>query len=63
MSNQRRGWEKPAFTELKIKSGTKSSGDTGMASRPEEPKLPAAPTTKLGFSFEWSFPLSSRLEK
>ena len=54
-------WEKPALTELKIGTETKSNcGAEG--SQAGAPLPPAAPTTKLGFSFEWAFPMSSRTD-
>jgi hypothetical protein len=56
-----RAWEPPALVELKIGSETKSNRDRGRAPQPAGP--PAAPVTKLGFSFELAFPLSSRIEK
>lgn len=65
----RRAWEPPALTKLAIGTETKSSGkkesDAELKSSGDqmaEPGAPAAPATKLGFSFEWAFPLSARLE-
>jgi hypothetical protein len=69
----RRTWEPPAVTKLAIGTETKSarekarsvelktsgSGQPGLA----QPQPPAAPATKLGFSFEMAFPLSARMEK
>jgi hypothetical protein len=57
---ERAAWEKPALVELKIGTETKSNRD---AEDPAEPPPPGAPMTKLGFSFEWGFPMSSRTEK
>jgi hypothetical protein len=64
-----RAWEPPALTKLAIGTETKSSGKnesetepTSSGARRVEPGGPAAPATKLGFSFEWAFPLSARLE-
>jgi hypothetical protein len=57
----RRAWQAPAFTELKIGTETKSDREGSPPS--DEPSPPAAPATKLGFSIEWAFPLSSRTEK
>jgi len=67
----RRAWEPPALTRLAIGTETKSSGsDTTAADsetlgpgQPAHPPAPASPATKLGFSFEWSFPLSARFEQ
>ncbi len=59
----RRPWEPPALVEMKIGTQTKSGRDLEDATRPKEPPQPAAPTTKLGFYFEWGFPLSSRVTK
>jgi hypothetical protein len=58
---ERRAWQAPAFTELAIAAGTKSA----IVGRndPTHPKVPTAPMTKIGFSFEVGFPLSSRTEK
>lgn len=58
-----RTWEPPALVEMKIGTETKSSRDPEDAMQPKEPPRPAAPTTKLGFYFEWGFPLSSRATK
>ena len=57
----RRAWEAPAFTELKI--GTETRSDREGSPPSDEPSPPATPATKLGFSFELAFPLSSRTEK
>ena len=64
----RQAWEPPALTKLAIGTETKSSRKNESAElktsgdQPPEPGAPAAPATKLGFSFEWAFPLSARLE-
>jgi len=68
----RRTWEPPAITKLGIGTETKSSGEDGRRagletlnsdqSRSAQPQPPTVPATKLGFSFEWSFPLSARTE-
>src|ERR1700722_9211600 len=63
---KRRPWQPPALTVLAIGRETKSSNRTAaQAPGPSraEPRPPAAPATKLGFSLEWAFPLSARLEK
>ena len=57
-------WEAPAFTKLPI-AGRTGSG-TNVANDPAravEPAAPGQPLSKLGFSFEWSFPMSSRSDK
>ncbi len=56
----RRAWEAPAFTKLAIGAETKAAQDDGA--RAAEPQSPAAPASKLGFSFEMAFPMSSRWE-
>jgi hypothetical protein len=61
--DRRRTWEPPALVEMKIGTETKSSRDPEDAMQPKEPPPPAAPMTKLGFYFEWGFPLSSRATK
>jgi hypothetical protein len=59
----RRPWEPPALVEMKIGAQTKSGRDPEGATQSKEPPQPAAPTSKLGFYFEWGFPLSSRVTK
>lgn len=69
-SEARRVWEPPALTKLAIGTETKSSGAnelgaqaaTSGSDKLADPKPPVAPATKLGFSFEWAFPLSARIE-
>jgi hypothetical protein len=51
-------WEAPAFTKLPIAGGTGSGADA--APPRAEPAAPGQPSSKLGFSFEWSFPMSTR---
>jgi len=59
-----RAWEPPTLVEFKIGAETKSNRGRRPAPEPTEPApSPAAPMTKLGFSLEWAFPLSSRVEK
>ena len=58
-SAARRPWKTPTFTHMSIRAETKSAQDT---SGPAEPQPPAAPASKLGFSFEMAFPLSARVE-
>ncbi len=66
----RRAWEPPAMTTLAIGTETKSARDTWKSggletsgsAQPGFAQPPAPPATKLGFSFEWSFPLSARFD-
>jgi hypothetical protein len=53
-------WEPPRLIELEISAQTKSRRDADDVSRPTEPLPPTGPTTKLGFAFEWGFPLAYR---
>jgi hypothetical protein len=60
---KRRAWRPPALTVLAIGRETKSpprNAAQSSSSSPAEPQPPAAPASKLGFSLEWAFPLSSR---
>jgi hypothetical protein len=67
---KRRPWEPPLVAKLDIGTETKSTQAQptrpGMPSSEQdrffEPLAPASPAAKFGFSFEWSFPLSSRTE-
>jgi hypothetical protein len=72
ISNGRRTWIPPSVTKLAIGTQTKSAiavdaalalghSDSGTYSAPE-PEPPRAPSTKFGFSLEWSFPLSVRTD-
>ncbi|HWV52538.1 MAG TPA: hypothetical protein VNZ93_08170 [Pseudorhodoplanes sp.] len=56
----RRAWEAPAMTEVPIAAATKAAG--AGAGTNSNPPAPTAPTSKLGFSFEMSFPLAVRTE-
>ena len=57
-------WEAPAFTKLPIASRTGSGANVASdPARVVEPAAPGQPLSKLGFSFEMSFPMSSRSEK
>jgi hypothetical protein len=68
----RRAWEPPAVTKLPIGTETKSAGENARSvgsaisgfGQPKfaHPQPPAPPATKLGFSFEMSFPLSARTD-
>ena len=55
---KRRAWTSPTVTAVAIRAETKSA----TAGNLPEPQPPAAPTSKLGFSFEMAFPLSSRVQ-
>jgi hypothetical protein len=54
----RRGWERPVISELALRE-TMSKRNVDPASPPAQRAEP--PLTKLGFSFEASFPLSARM--
>jgi hypothetical protein len=58
----RRAWEPPVITAFPIGSETKSprAGEPGTG-QAAQPSPPADPATKLGFSFEMAFPLSTRI--
>ena len=61
----RRAWQAPAMTELPIRTETRAAEAKALepGSGPgANPPPSAAPTTKLGFAFEMSFPLSVRTE-
>jgi hypothetical protein len=59
----RRAWEPPAIAETPIGPATKAAGPRLPSGRAENPPPPpASPSTKLGFSFEMSFPLSVRTD-
>jgi hypothetical protein len=63
---KRRAWRPPALAVLAIDRETKSAHRNAAqpsGSSQAEPQPPAAPATKLGFSLEWAFPLSSRMER
>jgi hypothetical protein len=55
----RRTWQSPAVTKLTIGTKKKSSRENGQP-KLTHPLPPVAPTTKLGFAFEMSIPLSAR---
>lgn len=58
----RRAWRAPALVELPIGTQTKrSAAKSPSADGPANPP-PGTPSTKLGFSFEMSLPLSVRTE-
>lgn len=68
----RRAWQPPVVTKLAIDTETKFArangrrvgSETSGTGQPRfaQPQPPAAPSTKLGFSFEMAFPLSARTE-
>ena len=65
----RRAWEPPTITKLAIGTETKSPLNNeqsagGERAGPHQAQLarPGAPASKLGFSFEMAFPLSSRVD-
>jgi hypothetical protein len=63
-SDARPDWEAPAFTKLPIASRTGSGANVASdAARVVEPAAPGQPLSKLGFSFEMAFPMSSRSDK
>jgi hypothetical protein len=57
---KRRTWEPPVVTKLTLAAQKQSGPGSGLAAAPQ---APAAPASKLGFSFELSFPLSARTEQ
>jgi hypothetical protein len=57
----RRAWQAPTITELPIRTQTRVAA-AGLPAEPENPPAPATPSTKLGFSFEMSLPLSVRTD-
>lgn len=58
----RRAWEAPALQELAIGRETKADALQSGSDQSASPPPPVSPSTKLGFSFEMSFPLSVRTE-
>ena len=54
----RRAWTSPTVTTWTIGAETQSAREA--AAPPAPPQQPAAPSSKLGFSFEMAFPLSAR---
>jgi hypothetical protein len=61
----RRIWQSPTVTKLPIRTATKSASGSEIQSdsgRRMNPSGPATPASKLGFSFEMSFPLAARTE-
>ena len=63
-SDARPDWEAPAFTKLPIASRTGSGANVASdPARVVEPAATGQPLSKLGFSFEMAFPMSSRSDK
>jgi hypothetical protein len=58
----RRAWEAPAMSEVSIGRATKAAAPDHRPDEGGNPPPPASPGTKLGFSFEMSFPLSARTD-
>jgi hypothetical protein len=61
----RRTWEPPTITKLPIGAATQFAGGSGIqpdSGQRMNPPPPAAPASKLGFSFEMSLPLAARTE-
>ena len=57
-------WEAPTFKKLPIASRTGSGANVASdPARVVEPAAPGQPLSKLGFSFEMAFPMSSRSDK
>jgi len=56
-------WHPPAVKKIAIGTETKSAAKDENISGPVEPQPPATPASKLGFSFEMAFPMSSRFKK
>jgi hypothetical protein len=61
-ANMRLAWEPPVMTEVPIAEATKATGRRHHDGQVTSPPAPASPSTKLGFAFEMSFPLSARTE-
>lgn len=55
----RRAWEPPTVKKLAIGTETKAARENDRNAG-LDPQPPAAPSAKLGFSFEMSLPLSAR---
>ena len=56
-------WQPPVVKKVAIGTETKSAAQDETISVPAEPQPPATPASKLGFSFEMAFPMSSRFKK
>ena len=55
-----RAWEPPAITKLTARKGRAVSSEPSRAEQLAQPQPPSVPAAKLGFAFEWAFPLSAR---
>jgi hypothetical protein len=58
-------WELPTITKLPIGTATRFASGSGIqpdSGQRMNPPAPAAPASKLGFSFEMSLPLAARTE-
>jgi len=56
-------WQPPVVKKVAIGTETRSAAKDETISSPVEPQPPATPASKLGFSFEMAFPMSSRFKK
>ena len=56
-------WDPPVVTKVLIGVETKSAANSKKNPVLDEPQPPTSPTSKLGFSFEMSLPLSARNAK
>ena len=54
---RRRAWKSPTVTAVGVRAETATAGTHNT----QQPEPPAAPASKLGFSFEMAFPLSARV--
>jgi hypothetical protein len=57
----RRAWKAPQIITTAIRAEAQSAGKDGQGAG-KSPPAPAAPASKLGFSFEMAFPLSARMQ-
>jgi hypothetical protein len=57
-----RAWVPPTITKLAIGTETKSPVAVDQRIENAEPRPPATPASKFGFTLEWSFPMSARPE-
>jgi hypothetical protein len=63
-SFRRQLWSPPSIKKLSIRSESGAAPDqASTSSEPQSasPAPPAAPDSKLGFAFEWAFPLAARV--
>jgi hypothetical protein len=60
---QRRPWQPPRADKIPLRVATRSQViDNRLPGSPTRPTPLTVPSSKLGFSFEWSLPLSIRTE-